>query len=778
MTLTKKVGAILLLLTAGSLAGTAAFAIFFARTSSDLMFLVATNAKQTMLQQLTIDALSIRTGDDSARASLQGSIDSFSSLSDALVSGGTRTASGNQQSLLKLTDQVYAIVVNPSMSTSYSVERLAKLLSEELPVPPANIRDASVEFAEEWNKSRPDFQYVATHRVDEPMALAAYARIRENSAGLNQKSRKITAVVGQRIVQQRNNLLSLLVSIAGLSLFLFGIGLWFNKRYVTTPIHELQIASTRMRQGDFSYRIPETVSNDEVAALSKTFNEMSAEINRLIERYRELFENAADFIYTTDLEGNFLSVNKAGENITGFSRGELQVMRSDQIVDARSVSTLNQMRDQLLSGKQHTAVAEVEFVTRNGSHLFMDTIKRLIYENGKPIAVQVVARDITERRKLQEQLWTAQKMEAIGRMASGIAHDFGNVLTIITGYCALILATRPADDPVCGEVKGIQSAAQRAAALIRHLLGFSSGQVFRPKVILPEAALREMIDMLRRLIGEDIQLVTDIPKDLRPIRIDPGQLEQIVINLVLNARDSMPGGGVLKILAVNEETPAPHVRIRIADTGIGMTPETMSKIFEPFFTTKGHGTGLGLSTVHSIVRQSDGTISVESQPGEGSTFSLSFPRVSEAAEADGVTPVPVPQRGTETILLVEDETGVRQLIRDMLRFYGYNVVEAEDQRQAIEFCSRHDLKLDLLLTDVLMPGMSGPEMVKQMIPMRPDMKIIYMSGHSRDRFATTGLNLETDNFIQKPVLTEVLTSRIRSALENKPGGSQDASTAG
>lgn len=773
MTLTKKVGAILLLLTAGSLVGSAAFVIFFARTSSDGVFLVAANVKQSMLQQLSIQALSIRTGEDSARADLRDLIVDFSNLTTAMEEGGANTRAGRGQSPLTLLREAYVIASNEKVSAVFGGLQLARVMADELPVPPPDIREASTELAVSWEKSKPAFLIVAERPADDPMAIAAYKTIHDNTPELNQKSRNVSAVVGQRIVQQRDNVLVLLASTGGLSLFLFGIGLWFNKRYVTGPIQELQTASTRMRQGDFSYRIP-VVSNDELASLSRTFNEMSAEISRLVERYRELFENAADFIYTTDLEGNFLSVNKAGENISGFSRGELQVMRSYQVVAPESAKLLGQMREQLLSGKQHTAVAEVEYITRDGRHLFMDTSKRLIYEDGKAVAFQGVARDITERKHLQEQLWTAQKMDAIGRMASGIAHDFGNVLTIITGYCALILATRPPEDPVCSEVKGIQKAAQRAAALIRHLLGFSSGQVFRPRVILPEAALHEMIDMLRRLIGEDVELLTDIPKDLAPIRIDPGQLEQIIINLVLNARDSMPSGGVLRIDAANVEAPSPHVRLSVSDTGIGMTPETMSKIFEPFFSTKGHGTGLGLSTVHSIVRQSDGSISVESRVGEGTTFTLLFPCASGVGEVEGVSPVPVPQRGTETILLVEDETGVRQLIRDMLRFYGYNVVEAEDQREAIEFCSRHDLKIDLLLTDVLMPNMSGPEMVRQMVPMRPDMKIIYMSGHSRERFAKTGLNLETDHFIQKPVLTEVLTSRIREVL----GDSKDANSTG
>jgi PAS domain S-box-containing protein len=519
-----------------------------------------------------------------------------------------------------------------------------------------------------------------------------------------------------------------------------------------------------VREGDYSYRIPVT-SNDELAALSKTFNEMSSEINRHVETYRQLFENAAEFIFTTDIGGRFLAVNRAGETVTGYPRTDLLKKKLDEIVSADDAGIVRQMRDQLLSGDRDTAVAEVEFTDRNGQSVSMETSLRLIREDGRPVAFQGVSREITERKKLQKQLWTSQKMDAIGRMAGGIAHDFGNVLTIITGYCALILATRSPQDPVYDDVRGIQKAAQRAAGLIRHLLGFSSGQVYRPRIISPENELVDIVNMLRRTIGEDIDLVTEIPPDLYPIRIDPGQLEQIVINLVLNARDSMPAGGTVRIEAANMETPDPHLRLTVRDAGTGMSRETLTRIFEPFFSTKDHGTGLGLSTVHSIIRQSDGDIAVDSQLGKGTTFTIQFPKASNSpAELREPVPNPVAQRGTETILLVEDEKGVRKLIRDMLRLYGYTVVEAEDQKEAIEFCSRTDLKLDLLLTDVLMPNMSGPEMVREMMSIRPEMKIIYMSGHSPERFANTGLNPETDHFIQKPVMTEVLTSKIREVL--------------
>jgi PAS domain S-box-containing protein len=764
MTLTKKVGAILLLLTVGSLVGSAAFAIFFARTSVAGILFIASNTRESLLQELAVNVLNIRSGDESVRPHVQELIDTISRLSLAISEGGTETLAGRGISSPSLVNKVYEIAADPSVSPSAGWLQMSWILAEQLPSPPADVRESSREFLRVWEAARPDFQTIAESPRDAPAVAAVYSRINSESEKLNQESRKVSAAIGLQIVRQRRSTMELLIFTGALSILLFAMGLWFTRKYVFEPIQEIRTASLHVREGDYSYRIP-VVSNDELSALSRTFNEMSSEINRHVETYRQLFENAAEFIFTTSLEGRFLSVNRAGETITGLPRSELLTMRLDEIVRAEDSEMVKLMRKQLLSGERDTAVAEVEFAVRNGQRVSMETSQRLIRENGRPVAFQGVSRDITERKKLEKQLGTSQKMDAIGRMAGGIAHDFGNVLTIITGYCALILASRSPGDSVYDDVRGIQRAAQRAGGLIRHLLGFSSGQVYRPRIISPKNELAEIINMLRRTIGEDIDLVTAIRQDLYPIRIDPGQLEQIVINLVLNARDSMPGGGIVEINATNVESSGEQLRLTVKDEGTGMSPETLARIFEPFFSTRDHGTGLGLSTVHSIVRQSEGTISVDSELGRGTTFTIMFPKAT-AAPSDLLEPLaaPVVQRGTETILLVEDEKGVRKLIRDMLRLYGYTVVEAEDQRQAIELCSRSDLKLDLLLTDVLMPNMSGPEMVREMMSIRPGMKIIYMSGHSPERFANTGLNPETDHFIQKPVMTEVLTSKIREVL--------------
>jgi CheY-like chemotaxis protein len=285
-------------------------------------------------------------------------------------------------------------------------------------------------------------------------------------------------------------------------------------------------------------------------------------------------------------------------------------------------------------------------------------------------------------------------------------------------------------------------------------------------VINVQATLIEMVDMLRRLIGEDIRLETLFEPLVGAVRMVPGQLEQVVFNLALYARDAMPSGGTFAIEAAQVDLgKAPYVRIRMRDSGSGIPQEILGRIFEPFFSTGQHGTGLGLSTVQSIVRQTGGTLSVESKQGEGTAFTLLIPRVSSDDISDAEESVSIPRRGTETVLLVEDEVDVRALIRDMLRVYGYNVVEAEDQQNALELCQRKDLKLDILLTDVVMPNMSGPELVKAIHQLRPELKVVYMSGHARDRFARSGIDEENVNFIQKPVMPEALTTRLREVLD-------------
>jgi two-component system, cell cycle sensor histidine kinase and response regulator CckA len=767
MTLTRKVGALLLLLTAGSLIGTVALALFFSSTTLDGLFLVAGNLRQTRLQQLYIYALMVRQGDDGVRGMLGPMIKETDQLIAAMEQGGSETRAGRNLSSIAIANRAKEILRQTGQNEAEADRQMIALFSANLPVPPGELQDDGIAVREIWLKNRlaPALHVIADAPARGPESEQSFSRLQLYRDQLLDAATRSRVLVTSRVVKQREKLVATLSAITGLSVFLLIAGLWFTRKYISLPIRKLEQASSRMKSGDFSHRIA-VDSDDELASLARTFNEMSAEIHRQVERYKELFENAADGLFVSDLNWNILSVNKESERMTGYSRDELLRMKVDQLIPRKNLDFIRQKLEAKTTGGHVSTTYELPILTREGRQIITECSTRLVFEGGKPVAVQGVSRDITERKRLQEQLWIAQKMDAVGRLASGIAHDFGNVLTIITGYSALILATIKPDDPIRREVEGIQRSAQRATSMIRHLLSFSSGQVFRPRVINVQPTLMEMVDILRRLIGEDIRLETRFEAAVGSVRMDPGQLEQVVVNLALNARDAMPTGGALAIEAAAVDLGgAPHVKIRLRDTGSGIPQEILGRVFEPFFTTKQRGTGLGLSAVQAIIQQTGGTLSVESKQGEGTAFTLLIPRVSGDELSEAEEKVLMPRRGTETILLVEDELDVRALIRDMLRVYGYNVVEAEDQTNAIELCHRKDLKLDVLLTDVVMPNMSGPELVKAVQLLRPDLKVIYMSGHARDRFGKSGIDEDTVNFIQKPVMPEALTARIRDVLD-------------
>ena len=368
---------------------------------------------------------------------------------------------------------------------------------------------------------------------------------------------------------------------------------------------------------------------------------------------------------------------------------------------------------------------------------------------------QRVVQRTGELRESEEQLRQAQKMEAVGRLAGGVAHDFNNLLMVMRGYGELLLNRLDANDPLRRNAEEIQEAAKRATALTQQLLAFSRKQVLQPKVLELNAVVTEVEKMLRRLIGEDIELAATLDLALGRVKADPGQIEQIILNLAVNARDAMPQGGRLTLRTANVTLdqayarqhrgarPGPHVLLAVSDTGVGMDAETQSHIFEPFFTTKdaGKGTGLGLSTVYGIVKQSGGTIWVESAPGRGTTFEIYLPLVEKAAasgELHPALPAP-PPGGTETILVVEDEMSVRRLAAEFLGSNGYTVLEAQDGGEALQVCEEHRGPIHLLITDVVMPGMSGWELAVRLAGRRPEMKVIYMSGYTDDAIVQHGV---------------------------------------
>jgi PAS domain S-box-containing protein len=407
---------------------------------------------------------------------------------------------------------------------------------------------------------------------------------------------------------------------------------------------------------------------------------------------------------------------------------------------------------------------------------------------GKTIKTYGVNQDITERKRaeeemaaLQEQLHQSQKMESIGRLAGGIAHDFNNLLTVIKGYGQLSLLELRENDPLKGNILEIQKASERAADLTRQLLAFSRRQILEMKVLDLNAILHGVDKMLRRVIGEDIELVTLLAEDLGRVKTDPGQIEQMIMNLAVNARDAMPSGGKLTIETSNAEidetevrshaalTPGRYVMLSVSDTGVGMTPDIMEHVFEPFFTTKekGKGTGLGLSTVYGIVKQSGGNILVYSEAGKGTMLKIYLPRMDEPLEEEkkNIEKEELP-RGNETILVVEDEEEVRKVAVRMLGERGYKVLEASQGVDALHICAKLDGPIHLLLTDVVMPKMSGQEVAGSIISLRPGIKVLYMSGYTDNTIVHHGVLERGVNYIQKPFTVESLARKVREVLDN------------
>jgi two-component system, cell cycle sensor histidine kinase and response regulator CckA len=390
-----------------------------------------------------------------------------------------------------------------------------------------------------------------------------------------------------------------------------------------------------------------------------------------------------------------------------------------------------------------------------------------------------IARDITDRRALEARLAQSEKIESVGRLAGGIAHDFNNLLTAILGYTELLLGSRPDGDPDRADLEEIQRAGQRAAALTQQLLAFGRKQVLLPKDVDINQVVSSMQAMLARLIREDVTLTCALADAPAMVRVDPAQIEQVIVNLVLNARDALPSGGQIRIevarvprarvdiAADPHHAAAEYIRLRIVDNGVGIPEEARAHLFEPFFTTKefGKGTGLGLASVYGIVRQSNGSIAVESQQGSGTTFTIHLPAV--VATRPVVTPAaarPPLSNGCETILLVEDEDSVRVIVAAVLRRSGYNVLETSTPVAAAEIFDRHSRDIDLLLTDVVMPGMNGPALARELLKTRSDLRVLYISG-----YADVAIEIDQDNpsvgFLSKPFPASTLIGRVRELLE-------------
>jgi len=506
-------------------------------------------------------------------------------------------------------------------------------------------------------------------------------------------------------------------------------------------------------------------------------------------KYIDLYENANDMIFTLDLLGNFTSINRAAYASFGYRVEELLGKGLQDVLTPESFEYAMTTLQRALAEKSDLMGIqpwEFEGLKKDGTKVLLEVRARLILEDGNVMGVQAIARDITERKQseeekvfLQEQLRQSQKMEAIGRLAGGIAHDFNNLLTIIGGYSALSFLELKEEDPLKGNIRAVQKATERAANLTRQLLAFSRRQPMEMKVLDLNATLRDMDKMLRRVIGEDIKLVTHLAEDLGRTKTDPGQIEQVIMNLVVNARDAMPEGGRLTIETANVELDEAYVRghvgvkpgrylmLSVSDTGAGMSQEVKERVFEPFFTTKetGRGTGLGLSTVYGIVKQSGGNIWVYGEPGKGAAFKIYLPRVDEPTEVFKEKLVKDLPRGSETVLLVEDEEEVRKLAAQILKRQGYKVLEAPQGGDALLICEQHQTPVHLMLTDVVMPGMSGHQLAKRLKSLQPEMKVLYMSGYTDNTIVQHGVLVEGVNYISKPFTVDALARKVREVLD-------------
>jgi signal transduction histidine kinase/ActR/RegA family two-component response regulator len=429
------------------------------------------------------------------------------------------------------------------------------------------------------------------------------------------------------------------------------------------------------------------------------------------------------------------------------------------------------------------SVAEYRFRCRDGTLRWLHDQKRLLRDDrGQPVEIVGSWLDVTERKALEEQYRQAQKMEAIGRLAGGIAHDFNNLLTVVLGYSELALEVLDSEDPLREYVGEINAAGTRGASLTRQLLAFSRRQLLVPRVIDFNVLLDEMGKMLRHLIGEDIDLVVRTAPDLWSVKVDPGQMEQVLMNLVVNSRDAMPRGGMLTIESANVELdqsyldahpqahPGEHIRISVSDTGCGMDAATRARIFEPFFTTKDvdKGTGLGLATVYGIVTQSGGHIEVYSEPGVGTTFKIYIPRERDGILQTKQTALPAgAPRGTETVLLVEDSDGVRSLARLALERSGYRVLEAGHPHEALQILQDCLEPVHIMVTDVVMPEMSGRELAEKLAPDWPGLKVLFISGYTDDAVVRHGILEEGMPFLQKPFTPDALARKVRETLDRK-----------
>ena len=557
--------------------------------------------------------------------------------------------------------------------------------------------------------------------------------------------------------------------------------------YVGTPLVDSRgqtlgliaaISRTRMDNPELTKSKLQIFAARALAELERTIAEKA--LRESEERFRGIFEHAPIGMADVDTNLRMVKVNETLCQMLGYSMEELTGKTFPEITFPEDINKDLVLAGRLLKGEIQSYQLEKRYIKSNGEVMWGFLTAALFRDkDGKPIYGVGMLEDISERKEMEEQLRQSQKMEAIGQLAGGIAHDFNNLLIVINGYTDLSLGRLKDDDPIYKHLSEVRTAGERAASLTRQLLAFSRKQMLQLKLTDLNSVLADMEKMLCRLIGENINLTTVLGKDLKPVLADRVQMEQVILNLAVNARDAMPDGGqlIIETASVNLDEeyahhhlsvkPGPYVRLAVTDTGEGIPSEIQQRIFDPFFTTKkaGKGTGLGLSTVYGIVKQMSGSISVDSSVGMGTIFTINLPAAqSGVSKQDGSTaPFRVP-RGTGTILLAEDDEVVRHLIRVTLELAGYKVLEAADGATALAMCEQYSESIDLLLTDIVMPGMGGHELGHKFANLRPGVGILYMSGYTDDAALKHEIVTEGLEFIQKPFSPAALIAKIKSIL--------------
>jgi len=531
------------------------------------------------------------------------------------------------------------------------------------------------------------------------------------------------------------------------------IYLWLRRRAAEERAHKLAVLSEGLRESD--------------------------------ERFRQMADSIDQIFWMLDVGTNrILYVSPAFARVWG--RNPESLTERSGLLDTVHPDDRARVDEYLKRSTTEACKETYRIIRPDGAvRWILDRAFPVFNQDGELYRITGTLEDITDRRALEEQLRQAQKMEAVGRLAGGIAHDFNNLLTVVGGYVQMVLEATPPEDPRHDKLKQILAASNRASTLTSQLLAFGRKQMLQPKLVNVNNLLTNMDALLRRVMGEHIRPQTDLGSDLPCVKADPNQLEQVLINLAANARDAMPEGGEFRVRTALVEgraeagfdhDPCPHVSIQISDTGCGMGQDVLEHLFEPFFTTKGvgKGTGLGLSSVYGIIQQNNGTIEVSSNPGRGTTFEILLPAVPEREEAKPATTPFESLRGTETILVAEDEPAVRTLVCGTLEQLGYTVLQAADGHEALRILEQNG-PVHLLLTDVVMPVMGGRELAKRVSSFRPATKIVYMSGYTDDTLAFHGLPQPGSAYIQKPFTPAVLAEKLRQVLSASASGPATAS---